>query len=110
MQGGYAMGDVVIVGYKPKPGKESELLGLVREHVPYLRNLGLATDRPPIALKSKDGIIVEIFEWCDGAIEKAHRDPAVHKLWAEYAEVCDYVPLVGLSEFNDMFAQFAPIN
>ena len=104
------MGDVVIVGYKPKPGKDSELLGLVREHVPYLRNLGLATERPPIALKSKDGTIVEIFEWCDGAIEKAHSNPAVHKLWAEYAQVCDYVPLNVLSDFNDMFAQFEPIN
>ena len=104
------MGDVVSVGYRPKPGKESELLGLLREHVPYLRNLGLATDRPPIALKSRDGIVVEIFEWCDGAIERAHSDPAVHKLWDEYAKVCDYVPLKGLSEFNDMFAQFAPIN
>jgi hypothetical protein len=110
LQGELAMGQVVIVGYKPKPGKGSELLRLVGEHVPYLRDLGLATDRPPIALKSKDGTIVEIFEWCDGAIEKAHSNPAVHKLWAEYAQVCDYVPLKGLSEFKDMFAQFDPIN
>lgn len=108
--GKFAMGDVVIDGYKPKRGKEDELLGLVREHVPYLRKLGLATDRAPIALKSRDGIVVEIFEWCDGAVEQAHSNPAVQKLWDEYVKVCDYVPLVGLSEFSDMFAQFVPID
>ena len=54
--------------------------------------------------------MVEIFEWCDGAVEQAHSNPAVQKLWDEYVKVCDYVPLVGLSEFSDMFAQFVPID
>ena len=62
------MGDMVIVAYRPKPGKEEELLALTRGHVPELRRLGLATDRTTLAMRSKDGIIVEVFEWQDGAI------------------------------------------
>jgi hypothetical protein len=52
------MGDMVIVAYRPKPGKEHELLALTRDHVPELRRLGLATDRTTFAMRSKEGIIV----------------------------------------------------
>jgi hypothetical protein len=31
------MGKVVIVAYRPRPGKEKELLRLTREHLPILR-------------------------------------------------------------------------
>jgi hypothetical protein len=34
---------IIIVAYKPKPGKEAELQQLTREHVPLLRSEGLAT-------------------------------------------------------------------
>jgi hypothetical protein len=57
---------LVIVAYKPKPGKEAELLALSHEHVPYLRSLGLATDRPHIVAAAADGTIVEVFEWAEG--------------------------------------------
>jgi hypothetical protein len=40
----------VIVAYRPKPGKESETLDLVRSRVPTLRKEGLVTDRAPIML------------------------------------------------------------
>ena len=46
---------VVIVAYKPKPGKEADLLQLTREHVPLLRVEGLATDHPVTACQAKDG-------------------------------------------------------
>ena len=104
------MSHMVIVGYRPKPGHEDGLLALTREHVPTLRRLGLATERPALAMRSKDGVIVEVFEWADGAIEKAHQHPDVTAMWARYAAVCDYVPLSELSETKDLFAQFEPID
>ena len=100
---------MVVVGYRPKPGREHDLLNLTREHVPELRRLGLATDRPTFAMRSKGGVVVEVFEWCDGAIESAHENPAVLEMWGRYSAVCDYVPLNELPEFKDMFAQFAPL-
>lgn len=103
------MGVMVIVAYKPKAGKDDALLALTREHVPALRQLGLATDRPPIAMRAKDGSIVEVFEWEDGAIEKAHTNPDVLSMLEMYAAVCDYMPLKNLAEASDMFAEFSPI-
>jgi len=100
---------VVIVAYRPKPGKEADLLQLTREHVPLLRAEGLATDRPVIACQAKDGTIVEIFEWAEGGVERAHSNPQVHALWARYADACDFVPLTSLEESSTMFASFTPI-
>ena len=61
----------VVVAYKPKPGKEADLLQLTREHVPLLRAEGLATDHPVTACQATDGTIVEVFEWAAGGTEKA---------------------------------------
>lgn len=104
------MGEMVIVAYRPKPGQEQALLELTRHHVTALRRLGLATDRPALAMRSRDGVIVEIFEWHDGAIQTAHAHPDVLAMWEHYAVVCDYVPLHELPESRDMFAQFEAID
>jgi hypothetical protein len=100
---------IVIVAYKPKAGKQAELLQLAREHVPLLRAEGLATNHPVTACQAKDGTIVEVFEWEIGGVERAHTNPAVLKLWERYASACDIVPLVSLPEASNMFASFAPI-
>jgi hypothetical protein len=104
------MGDSVIVAFRPKPGEADALLVLVREHVPFLRRHGLATDRPVLAMRNRDGVIVEVFEWQSGAIASAHQHPAVQELWARFAAVCDYVALHELPEAHDLFAQFEPID
>ena len=104
------MGDMVIVAYRPKPGREEDLLALTREHVPELRRLGLATGRPTLAMRSREGVIVEVFEWRDGAIDAAHTNPDVLAMWQRYADVCDHVPLHELAEARDLFAQFEPVD
>ena len=101
---------LVIVAYKPKPGKEADLLQLTRDHVPLLRAEGLATDHPVTVCQAKDGTIVEVFEWAAGGMERAHSNPAVLALWARYGEACDYVPLTSLPEASNMFASFTPID
>lgn len=104
------MGDMVIAVFRPKPGREDDLLALTREHVPILRRLGLATDRPALAMRSKDGMIVEVFEWKDGSIATAHEHPEVLAMWSRYEIACDYVTLDALPEAKDLFAQFEPID
>jgi hypothetical protein len=101
---------IVIVAYKPKPGKEADLLQLTREHVPLLRAEGLATDHPVTACQAKDGTVVEVFEWAPGGVERAHSNPVVLKLWERYAAACEIVPLASLSEVSNMFASFAPLH
>ena len=105
------MGIIVIVAYRPQPGKEALLLQLTRDHVPVLRAQGLATDRPVTAMRASDGTIVEVFEWMSHeAIGQAHSNPAVLKLWERYEEACDIVPLTALKECAGMFAGFEPID
>ncbi len=105
------MGRIVIAAYKPKPGKAEALKQLAKTHLPRLRKEGLVTDREVIMMENPDGTIVEVFEWLsEAAIELAHSNPEVLKMWAEYAEVCDYVPLNTLPEAENMFALFAPVD
>jgi hypothetical protein len=102
---------LVIVAYKPKPGKSDELKQLVANHVPNLAQLGLVTGRKPVIIETANGTIIEVFEWInDDAIQQAHVNPGVHKIWAAFAEVCDYVPLNTLTEAADIFAGFKPLN
>jgi hypothetical protein len=101
---------VVIVAYKPKPGRQEELEQLTREHVPLLRREGLATDRPVVAASAADGTIVEVFEWVEGGSQRAHSNPTVRKLWERYAAACEIVPLTGLAESSTMFASFTPMD
>lgn len=103
-------GVVVIVAYRPKPGKEDATLAIVRERVPFLRKEGLVTDRVPVIMRARDGTIIEVSEWRSReAIEAAHKNENVWKLWNRFFEVCDCIPLNDLAEAQEMFAGFEPI-
>jgi hypothetical protein len=102
--------DMMVVGYRPKFDHEDVFLELLKDHVPFLQRLGLATDRPALAMRSKGGEFIEIFEWKPGALEQAHGNPAVTAMWAQFSAVCDFVPLHDLPETRDLFAQFTPID
>ncbi|MES2279419.1 MAG: hypothetical protein V4592_25530 [Bacteroidota bacterium] len=105
------MGRIVIVAYKPKPGKAAALRKLMDTHVSRLRKEGLVTHRHPTLLETADGTLIEIFEWLSPeAIQQAHRNQEVHKMWGEFAEVCDYVPLSELPETKGLFAEFTPLD
>jgi len=105
------MGQIVIVAYKPKPGKEEALKQLMKTHLPRLKQEGLVTDRESVIMEAADGTIIEVFEWLSAeAIANAHNNPVVQEMWSEYSAVCDYVPLNTLVEAGDMFATFNPLN
>jgi quinol monooxygenase YgiN len=104
------MGRIVIASYRPKPGQESALHELMKQHVATLRSLGLATNRPPITMQAKDGTFVEVFEWASAeAIQAAHTHPEVLKMWEHYGKVCDYIPVRDVPEASDMFPEFTPV-
>ena len=102
-------GVVVIVAYRPKPGKENELVDLVRGRVPTLRKEGLVTDRAPTIMRASDGTIIEVSEWKSReAIDAAHKNPNVLAMWNKFFAICDCVPLNTLAEAKEMFAGFEP--
>jgi quinol monooxygenase YgiN len=104
-------GVIVIVAYRPKPGKEHELLKLVRSRVPTLRQEGLVTDRQPVIMRARDGTIIEVSEWkSQDAIDAAHQNPNVLAMWNKFFAICDCVPLNTLAEARQMFSGFEPIS
>src|SRR6266436_700652 len=104
-------GVVVIVAYRPKPGKENDLIDLVRSRMPTLRKENLVTDRVPTIMRSRDGTIIEVSEWTSQeAIDAAHKNSNVLAMWNKFFAVCDCVPLDSLAEAKEMFAGFEPIS
>lgn len=104
------MSRLVIVAYRPRHGREEELVALLREHVPALRKEGLVTEREAIVMQAADGTFVELFEWASTeATRVAHARPAVQELWARLEQVCDYTTLARLAEAQGPFAEFTPV-
>jgi quinol monooxygenase YgiN len=103
-------GVIVIVAYRPKPGKDTELIDLVCSRAPTLRKEGLATDRAPVIMRARNGTIIEVSEWkSHEAIDAAHKNPNVLAMWNKFFAICDCVPLNTLAEAKEMFAGFEPI-
>ena len=104
------MGSISVACYRPKPGCEAALLELVRNHLPPLRAEGLVTGRASIVMRTKDGVIVEVFEWVSQeAIAGAHKNPVVLELWKQFEAVCRYETPSTLPEFQTMFSHFEPV-
>jgi quinol monooxygenase YgiN len=102
-------GVIVIVAYRPKAGRENELLELVRSRVPTLRKENLVTNRVPTIMRAC-GTLIEVSEWKSReAIDAAHKNPNVLAMWDKFFALCDCVPLNTLAEAKEMFAGFAPV-
>lgn len=110
-QRGVDMGRIVIVGYRPKPGQQAALQALVARHGQVLRDQALVTERPAWMMRAADGTVLEVFEWLSAhSIERAHGNATVQALWAEFAAVCDYVPVAQLPEAASLFSEFEALD
>jgi quinol monooxygenase YgiN len=94
--------------YRPHPGKEKELLEILKNQVPTLRKEGLVTDRQEMLLQAQDGTYIEIFEWVsEEAKNKAHELPAVMKdIWEKMMEIAEFPSLSELKESDTPFPGF----
>ena len=104
------MSRFAIAAYRPRPGQEANLLGIVKKHTPLLRSEDLITDHPTSLMRAQDGTLVEIFVWrSPESMKQAHENQRVQILWEELAAVCDFTPLKDLAEAQAMFADFEAI-
>lgn len=84
-----------IVTYVPKPGKEAELLALVKKHEPALRGVDLVTSEPfrvwkAYDIRKKREQFIEYFVWKNGAAsDVAHQTPEVMAVWEPMGPVLD---------------------
>jgi hypothetical protein len=102
----------MIAVYRPHPQKESELLDLLKKHVPILQREGLVTSRSALILRSKlDATHLEIFEWRSPELAAAaHSNDRVKEIWEALAEVAEMTTLSALKESGQRFPHFDVIN
>lgn len=104
------MGRIVIACFRPLPGGQEQLRELTRTHVQRLRDLGLATSRPGIAMEAANGDVVEVFEWVsEEAIASAHEHAEVRAMWAEYEQCCTYIPVTEVPGAGTLFPDHTPL-
>lgn len=101
---------IVIVAYRPFPGKEPALEELMKQHWDILNSEGLVSERKPITMKAKDSTIIEVFGWkSKESMNAAHSNERVLNMWAEYAELCDYIPVSQVPESLELFSEFTAL-
>lgn len=104
-------GESVIAVYRAREGQVDALLAILRDHVPTLRRLGLATDDPVTLLRAADGrTFLELFTWRDAAAAgAAHHRPEVQAIWEAMGQVADFVPLAAVPGAERPFSHFTPV-
>ncbi len=88
------MSNKVICQYRVKSGNEDAFESLLFKHWPTLHKLGLVTDTPSQQFKgqeqnSGEPLYFEIFEWLEGAVDRAHEHPAVMAVWEPMDQLCE---------------------
>jgi hypothetical protein len=102
--------EVVFALYRPHAGKDVELKRLIAQHLPMLRRLELATERPAILVRAKDGTYIEVFEWrSEEAAKLAHEHPEVARVWEAMGQIAEFLALGSLEEAKEPFSHFEPI-
>jgi quinol monooxygenase YgiN len=85
--------------YRPRKGREAELLALIERHWPALHAVGLATDDAAIVYRATDkrtgrAFFVEIFSWRDDeASAVAHQTSEVRAIWQPMEDVLEKMEL-----------------
>lgn len=78
--------------YRPRPGREDEVLPHLRDEVATLRSRGHITSRPaPICLTARGEYLV-IAEWAtETAVDDAHADEVILDVWRRKEELVEYI-------------------
>lgn len=105
---------VVLAVYRVAEKVQPEFFQVIRDKREYFSRAGLMTPRAPILLRSNISreFLIDIFEWASNeAIERAHSDPLVQRLWARMAElwIDGGLHLSNLPESEESFAGFEPV-
>lgn len=87
--------------YKPLEGKDEELLKVIEQHIPKLREIGLITNRSSYLARSTDGTIIEVFEWKDEEAKRmAHSNEDIRHIWTLMEDLCTFPAMADLPEAN----------
>ena len=104
---------ISLAAYRPRSGRDAELLEVFEAEFACLRAGGHVTDRPVPICRTDRGEYLAILEWSsDHAVDDAHQDAEVVRVWARKAEVAEYmaprdlagsdVPFVSYTRLRDI--------
>lgn len=100
-----------IVLYRPRKGKDEEVVNMIRDHFPFLRKLGFLTERKVMAMRTKDGLIIVVFEWVSfESIGMAEAHEGVQEIWMQASKISDFDKPGTVKEFSEVFPDFEPID
>lgn len=101
------MRKIALIVYKPREGRTHELVDSLLENIPIMRKMGYVSFREQIVAKSKDGSILQIFEWLEeDSQEQAMADPIVQDMWMRATKISDFQKPVEVSEFHETLSMF----
>ena len=93
--------------YRPRKGKEKELLSLVKNNWTTLKRAGLVTKDRAIVYRATDKksgrvYFVESFSWMNGeASDAAHRNPEVMAVWDAMGALMEGMELASIEPISD---------
>jgi quinol monooxygenase YgiN len=93
--------------YRPRKGKEKELLSLVKNNWTTLKRAGLVTKDRAIVYRATDKksgrvYFVESFSWMNGeASDAAHRNPEVMAVWDAMGALLEGMELASIEPISD---------
>ena len=101
---------LVFSTFQPISGQEPDFFSALDQNVPTLRMQGYASERSTVRFLSSSGGVVEIFEWLSPkAIDQAHLDPVVQKIWTQISENNGVASIVStFPEANSLRPIFLP--
>lgn len=104
------MAKIALIVYKPWKDKSKELIDSLLANIPVMRKLGLVTDREQIVAQSKDGCIIQIFEWREEASEEqAMAHPVVQEMWMKVSKMSEFKKPMDIAEFQEQLSKFDTI-
>ena len=93
--------------YRPRKGKEKELLSLVKNNWTTFKRAGLVTKDRAIVYRATDKksgrvYFVESFSWMNGeASDAAHRNPEVMAVWDAMGALLEGMELASIEPISD---------
>jgi hypothetical protein len=105
-----AMRQIALILYSPRKDREQELVEMLQNNIPVMRKLGLITDREQILARTKDGSIIQLFEWkSEESQDQAMAHPVVQEMWLKVGNISEFQKPAAVAEFNEVFSMFETI-
>jgi heme-degrading monooxygenase HmoA len=78
--------------YRPRPGREDEVVRHFRREVATLRARGHITSRPAPICRTARGEYLVVVEWAtETSVDDAHADDAVLEVWRAKEQLVEYL-------------------